>query len=119
LSYEGKLRTTVAYFVQRSGILDYMHPEAEHAEMKQVLKRNTELLEENNRLLRKMHRNAIWGFWLRVIFYGLFLGLPFLFYFYFVAPYVASLEESYGGALEQLESLSNIEMLQRFLETQP
>ncbi len=96
-----------------------MHPEAEHAEMKQVLKRNTELLEENNRLLHKLHRNAVWGFWLRVLFYGIFLGLPFLLYFYFIAPYLASMESSYGGALERLESLSNLEVLERFIKEQP
>ncbi len=96
-----------------------MHPEAEHAEMKQMLKRNTELLEENNRLLHKLHRNAVWGFWLRVIFYGIFLGLPFLLYFYVIAPYLASMESSYGGALERLESLSNLEVLERFIKEQP
>ncbi len=96
-----------------------MHPEAEHAEMKQMLKRNTELLEENNRLLHKLHRNAVWGFWLRVLFYGIFLGLPFLLYFYFIAPYLASMESSYGGALERLESLSNLEVLERFIKEQP
>ncbi len=95
-----------------------MHPEAEHAEMKQMLKRNTELLEENNRLLRKMHRNAIWGFWLRVLFYGIFLGLPFVMYFYIVAPYLASMESTYGSALEQLESLSNIDVIRQFVESQ-
>jgi len=64
-------------------------------ELRRLLKINRELLEENNTLLRKIHRNALLGFWLRLTWYVLLIGLPFALYFYVLEPYFTALGSSY------------------------
>ena len=64
-------------------------------EIKYLLEKNTELLKENNRLLKKMHRNAVWGFWFKIIWFLLLIGLPFALYFYVLEPYFKALGSSY------------------------
>ena len=59
------------------------------------MKKNAELLEENNKLLKKIHRNGLWGFWLRVLWYVLLVGLPFALYFYVLEPYFEALGANY------------------------
>jgi hypothetical protein len=72
-----------------------MPPEADHLEIKQILKRNTELLEENNLLLRRMRKELWIAFWLKVLWYFLLIGLPFALYFYVLEPYFVALGSSY------------------------
>lgn len=64
-------------------------------EFRSLLVRNTQLLEENNQLLRKVHRNSILGFWFRVIWYVILLGLPLFLYYYLLQPYLHALGNSY------------------------
>lgn len=63
--------------------------------MKRMLARNAELLEENNKLLRKIHRNGLIEFWVRVLWYILLIGLPFAIYFYLLEPYFSALGANY------------------------
>lgn len=56
---------------------------------------NTRLLEDNNRLLRKIHRNYLWSMWMTVLWYVLLIGLPFALYFYILQPYFEALGSSY------------------------
>jgi hypothetical protein len=90
-----------------------MHPEAEHAEMKRLLERNYELLKENNRLLKKLHRNAVWGMWIRVIGYALILGAPVALYFYVLEPYLMSMGSSVDSLRSMLEQIPNFEQFLR------
>ena len=72
-----------------------MPPDTSHDEMRRMLKRNAELLEDNNRLLRKIHRNALLEFWVRMFWYILLIGLPFAIYFYVLEPYFNALGANY------------------------
>ncbi len=92
------------------------YTEAELAEMRHLLKRNTELLEENNRILKKLHRSAVWSFWFRVIFYVLAIGLPFAMYYYFLEPYLASMTNSYESVLERVNSFPGFEGMESFFK---
>ena len=65
------------------------------AMIKRLIEKNTELLEENNKLLLKIHRNALWGFWLRILWYVVIIGLPFALYFYVLEPYFTALGSNY------------------------
>ena len=65
-------------------------------EIKEILKRQNILLQENNRLLKKLHRNSLIGFWLTILWYVLLIGLPFALYFYVLEPYVKILTSSYS-----------------------
>lgn len=66
-----------------------LEQQREHEDIKNFLAENKKLLEENNALLKKLHRNATWNFWLRVVWYALLLGLPFAIYFMFAPVFSA------------------------------
>ena len=72
-----------------------MPPDMSHAELKATVEKNQMLLEENNKLLKKMNRNATIGLWMRIIWYVLLVGLPFALYFYILEPYFTALGSSY------------------------
>lgn len=72
-----------------------MESDSSHQEIKELLQRNTELVQENNRFLKKIYRNEILGIWLKVIWFVLIVGLPFALYFYVLEPYFTAMGSSY------------------------
>ena len=70
-----------------------------------LLKQNAALLQENNELLKKIHRNAVWGFWVRIVWYTLLFGLPLLVYFYVLEPYFFAIGSSYENFIDGLNEL--------------
>ena len=72
-----------------------MQPDQHSTEIKYLLEKNTELLKENNILLKKLYRHTMWGFWFRLIWYVVLIGLPFALYFYVLEPYFTALGSSY------------------------
>ncbi len=73
-------------------------------ELIRLLEKNTALAQENNVILKKLHRNSIIEMWLRVVWYAVLIGLPFALYFYILEPYLAvigiSLEKFYWYVVE-------------------
>jgi len=67
----------------------------EHEQMKDLIAENKRLLTENNDLLRKMYRTAWWSFVLRLVLALVFIGAPFLVYYYIVEPYFTTLGSSF------------------------
>ncbi len=67
----------------------------EHSEILRLLKENTEVVKQNNILLRKLHRWSVWGFVLRSLWYVIIIGFPFALYFYLVEPYFNALGANY------------------------
>jgi hypothetical protein len=72
-----------------------MPPENLLVEIKHLLEKNTKLAEENQMLLKKLRRGALWGMWIRIIWYVMLIGLPFALYFYILEPYFTALGSSY------------------------
>ena len=72
-----------------------MPPYDTQTELKRLMEQNAELLKENNVLLKKIHRNAVWVFWLRIAWYILLIGMPFALYFYILEPYFNALGASF------------------------
>lgn len=66
-------------------------------DLKTLLKKNLELTQENNALLRKMRRSAIYGNILKVVWLAIIIGLPVYIYYAFLQPYVGQLLEVYSG----------------------
>ena len=66
-----------------------------HAEMLALLKENLRLSEENNKILLKMHKYDMITFWIRIVWYGVLVGLPFAVYFYFLEPYFNAFGSNY------------------------
>ncbi|MCA9366332.1 hypothetical protein KC722_02005 [Candidatus Kaiserbacteria bacterium] len=67
----------------------------ENKQLKEAIAENAKLIEQNNKLLRKIYRQNVWGMWLRVVWYAALIGLPFALYFYVLEPYFAALGSSY------------------------
>lgn len=65
------------------------------SDLRSAIERNTEILEQNNKILRKLHSYEVWSFWTRLIWYALLVGLPFALYYYILAPYFEALGSSY------------------------
>ncbi len=72
-----------------------MENNTQNPDIAALIKRNTELVEENNKLLKKIHRHGVWAFWIRIVWYGLLIGLPFALYFYVLEPYFTAVGSNY------------------------
>ena len=88
-----------------------------HTELKRQLEKNSELLEENNRLLRKIHRNGLLTFWMRMLWYILLIGLPFALYFYVLEPYFTALGSNYEVFKAGIQEIPGLKQFEMFLET--
>jgi uncharacterized membrane protein (DUF106 family) len=67
----------------------------DHLQIRTLMKENKRLLEENNELLKKIYRNGLVTFWIRIVWYVFLIGLPFALYFYVLEPYFEALGSSY------------------------
>lgn len=67
----------------------------EIAEIEEMVLENSKILAENNKLLKKLNRSNTVAFWLRIFWIAIILGVPFLLYYYIVAPYYQSLDEAF------------------------
>lgn len=86
-------------------------------EERQILIQTHRMVEENNKLLRKMHRAAIWGRIFHFLYWAVIIGLSVGAY-YFVQPYVDGAKESFEGiqanvnnikgAASQVNDISNV-----------
>lgn len=67
-------------------------------ELQSLLRRNLELTEENNRLIRSIRRMTFWGGVLKFVWWiAILIVLPFAAYYFYLAPYV---EEFMSGVRE-------------------
>src|SRR4051812_36983563 len=74
-----------------------------------MLRESLELAKENNRLLRRMRRDAFWGRIFSLLFWGVTLGLPVLLYYFYVYPYIHALQTSYQGLEQNANQMQSIE----------
>ncbi|MBP6881792.1 MAG: hypothetical protein KBC35_04160 [Candidatus Pacebacteria bacterium] len=73
-----------------------MVPEVEeNQQLRELILENQRLLSENNQLLKKMNRRSVIGFWLRLAWTMILIGLPFVLYYYVLEPYFTSLGSSF------------------------
>ncbi len=73
-----------------------MHePTNDHNDIKTLILENQRLLGENNKLLKKLHRNAKVSLTVTLVWYAILIGLPFIVYFYIIQPYFAAFGSSF------------------------
>lgn len=72
-------------------------------EMKELL----ELTRDNNKLLHKMRRHAIYGNIMRLFYWAIILGGPVVIYFYYLQPYLQQVLETYSGVQGSVENVGN------------
>ncbi len=85
-------------------------------EISELLKHNADLIAENNKLLKKIHRNAVWSFWTRVIWYVIIIGLPFALYFYILEPYFTALGSSYKTFSAGIQEIPGLKIIMDILQ---
>ncbi len=73
-------------------------------EERQLLIQTHRMVEENNKLLRKMHRAAIWGRIWHIFYWVVIIGLSVGAY-YFIEPYVGQIQGLYGGLKGDVENV--------------
>lgn len=93
-----------------------MPPEGSNTELKRLIRENNELIKENNRLIKRLNKYAFVGVVLRVIWYALLIGLPFVLYFYVLEPYFALFGSSYETFTEGLNELPGLKGIDLLLE---
>jgi len=76
-------------------------------ELKKLVRENLELSKENNEILKKMHRGAVWGRVFRILYWVIILGAMFGAY-YVLQPFIDSLVEAYKNLMGGVESVQNI-----------
>ena len=89
--------------------------EHSHADLKELMQKNSELIEQNNVLLKKIHRNGVWSFWTRVVWYVVVIGLPFALYFYILEPYFTAFGSSYENFLDGMNELPGLKGIDKLL----
>jgi len=62
----------------------------------QLLEENKRLITENNDLLRRMNRIQRWSMIMRVVWFLVFIGAPFLLYYWILEPYFTTLGSSFS-----------------------
>jgi len=77
-------------------------------DLKTLLKRNLELTQENNALLRKMRRSAIYRNIMKVVWLAIIIGLPVYIYYYFLQPYIVQLLELYRDVETGTSEIRNL-----------
>lgn len=85
-----------------------------HSEMLALLKENAKLSKENNEMLQKMFKYDMITFWIRLVWYGILIGLPFAIYFYFLEQYFSAFGSNYElfrqgiGEIPGLKGIENL-----------
>lgn len=83
-------------------------------EIKRALEHQSALLEENNNLLRKLHRRQTATLVFSIIWYALLVGLPFALYYYVLGPYLDALGFTDGSAYEGLREFPGYQQFESF-----
>jgi len=87
-----------------------------HGLLKKEIEANRELLEENNKLLKQIHRNDVWSFWLRIVWFAAIIGLPFALYFYVFEPYFTALGSSYSTFEAGVQEIPGLKQFSEFMQ---
>ncbi len=85
-----------------------------HDRILDVMEKNAELLQENNKLLKKLYRQNIIALAIRVFWYVIIIGLPFAVYFYVLEPYFQAFGanyETFRTGMGEIPGLKALEFL--------
>jgi hypothetical protein len=85
--------------------------------LRDLVEKNSELIAENNVLLKKIYRHGVWGFWLKIMWYVLVFGLPFALYFYILEPYFTALGSSYDTFSTGIAEIPGLKQFMQWLGT--
>ncbi len=94
-----------------------MQPEKKEGEsINELIKQNQELLSQNNELIKKLYRNTMWGFYLKIIGFLIIVGAPVALYYYVLEPYFNSFGSSFQTFVTGLQEVPGWKQIQHGLE---
>lgn len=76
--------------------------------IKALLLENQELLRDNNHLLHKIRRDAMWALGFRVVWFTVIIGGPLALYYFVLEPNVATLQDSFSLLLQGAKDVSGM-----------
>lgn len=94
-------------------------------ELRELIEKNIEISQETHRMVRKMRRTALFGWFFQAVWWLAVAGITSAAYYYYAEPYIAKIESLYGftqsqsrGFNEEITNLFAIMKQQRFQQTQ-
>lgn len=94
-----------------------MEQESAHDTLSRQLREQAKLLKDNNRMLHDIKRQMAIGFWVRMVWFIIIIGLPFALYFYVLEPYFAAFGASYQVFVEGLNELPGLRGIDAILHS--
>lgn len=77
-------------------------------EIKRLLQENQALLKDNNELLHKIRRSALWATAFRVVWFAVIIGSPLALYYFFLEPNLTSLQSAFEILLQGAKDLTGL-----------
>ncbi len=84
-------------------------------EILKLVRENAELVRENNVLLKKLYRNEMIALSLRIVWYGILIGMPFALYFYILEPYFNAFGSNYEVFRQGMAEIPGLKGLEHLL----
>lgn len=89
-----------------------MPPEKkDHHEIEKLIEQNKELIQENQKVLKKLYHYTVAGIWIRILWYVVLIGLPFALYFYLLEPYFEAFGSSFETFKEGIHELPGVKSI--------
>lgn len=88
-----------------------MDTEQRMAQLEQKIEELAETVEDNNKLLRSIHRSMRWGFWGRLLVWIIVLALPFI----VLGPFLQAIVPGLSGSEKNLFGLPSADQVQGLL----
>ena len=76
-------------------------------EIKDMIRKNLELSQENNKMLHSIKRGIFWGKIMRIVYWVIILGIGVGLYYY-VEPYIDGAVGAYGNVKGDLQSFKDV-----------
>ncbi|OGG41611.1 hypothetical protein A2837_00455 [Candidatus Kaiserbacteria bacterium RIFCSPHIGHO2_01_FULL_46_22] len=90
--------------------------QTDNSDLKRVLDRQNELLEDNNKILHKLHRYELINFWSKMVWFALLIGVPFALYYYVLEPYFEAFGSSYETFNAGIQEIPGIKSFEEFMK---
>ena len=77
-------------------------------DVEELLRVNIRLTQENNKLLKKMRRDARFSFWMRILFFLFISGSAYYAYHFYLQEYINQLLNMYKELQTGVENVKNL-----------
>lgn len=84
-----------------------MDEDTDIAELKELVRRNTLLAQDTNKMVHQIRRSGRWGTLFSIIWWALILGASAYSYYVYVQPYVDQIVKVYGSTQNAERQLQN------------